>query len=205
MTVVKLDTLLDSSQEIIEVVGINLDALHSNISNQIARESSRQARDRLDTERRHTKTIAAILTTRDSQSWTITGPKYSKVTSEYLAKTGTAQTTTTYRVHGRSDDGFDNEAPDLETKLATDITKRILNALHFRRISERRLAVCPAYRKTFDWIYQDSKSHSFKCDSLVRVAQTRPWLLLGQWEGRQRQINLDEISTRGPENHSCPS
>ena len=170
----KLDTLLDSSQEIIEVVGINLDALHSDISNQIARESSRQARDRLDTERRHTETIAAILTTRDSQSWTITGPKYSKVTSEYLAKTGTAQTTTTYRVHGRSDDGFDNEAPDLETKLATDITKRILNALHFRRISERRLAVCPAYRKTFDWIYQDSKSHSFKCDSLVE------WLKRGR-------------------------
>ena len=49
----KLDTLIDSSQEIVEVVSINLDALHSDISDRIARESSRQARDRLDAERRH--------------------------------------------------------------------------------------------------------------------------------------------------------
>ena len=79
-----------------------------------------------------------------------------------------------HRVHDRSDAGYDIETPDLETILATDITKRILNVLHFRRISDRRVAVSPAYRKTFDWVYRDVKSQQIKWDSLVE------WLKRGR-------------------------
>lgn len=163
----KLDTLLESSQEIVEVVTINLDTLHSRILGQLAGDSSRQARDRFDAERRHAETIAAILTTRDGHSRTITGPKYSTDTSKYLAEPGIVQTTTTYREHHRIHDGPHDEPPDFESKPATDTTKRILNALHFRQISDRRAAVSPAYQKTFDWIYRDPTSHNIKWDNLV--------------------------------------
>ena len=170
----KLDTLLESSQEIVEVVTINFDTLHSNISEKLARDSSRQAKDRLDAERRHTETIAAILTTRDGHSRTITGPNYSTDTSKHLTEPGVVRTSTTYREHQRIHDGSYDEPPDFESKLATDVTGRILNALHFRRISDRRAAVALAHQKTFDWIYRDPISHNIQWDNLVE------WLKRGR-------------------------
>jgi len=132
----KLDSLLEGNKEIVEVVSINFDLLRSTISDQHAKDDLREHRNRIDAERQHAETIAAILTTRDGQSRTITGPKYSADISKYLADPGSVQTTTTYKQWPDIHDGSQDEPPDFEAKAATNITKRILDALHFRRISD---------------------------------------------------------------------
>jgi ABC-type glutathione transport system ATPase component len=58
--------------------------------------------------------------------------------------------------------------PGLEIQRDTDIpniSKRILNALHFREIADRRAAVAKAHKKTFQWVFQDRRSDETKWDN----------------------------------------
>ena len=162
------------NREIVEIMTLNSKKLNSQLSDQHTSGISRQMQDCLDGERWHAETLAAIVTTRHGCTRTITGPDYLMKGSEFDSETSTIRTTTTYREHHLLGDEAQGEAPDLESKMTANITKRIQDALHFRQISERRVAVPRAYQKTFDWIYQDSGCHNQKWNSLV------DWLKCGR-------------------------
>ncbi|KAM0805354.1 hypothetical protein BDR22DRAFT_785401, partial [Usnea florida] len=54
------------------------------------------------------------------------------------------------------------------------VTKRILDALHFRSIDERRATIAKAHRRTFQWIYHDGISQKCFWDDLPN------WLATGR-------------------------
>lgn len=165
----KLDLLHQHNKEIVEVVSINFGHLRSTIEGHHQREDSWQQEESLKAEERHAETIAAILTSRDGNSRTVTGPHYSADFSEQVSRPGNVQTATTYR-QIRDGSGQSALQPlDFETNIFTNVTQQILDALHFRSIADRRAAIPAAHRKTFQWLYQDPAS----CD--------KPWDSLSKW------------------------
>ncbi len=69
----KLDLLHEREHEIVDVVSINFRSLQSKLEGRYQRENSWRRSERVDAERRHAETIAAIFTTRDGNSRTIKG------------------------------------------------------------------------------------------------------------------------------------
>lgn len=130
-------------EEIVEVVSLNCDSLRSL------------------TEENHKQTIAAILTTQEGISRTMKGP--SCVTDglgNATTKDIKTATTHSYRQAIDSNSQYDRQAAHFETNNMIDFTKRILNALHFRTIHERRAGIAKAHLRTFEWIYSDPASHA---------------------------------------------
>ena len=146
-----LDTVQTYEREIMEIVSINRTSL---------------TQESLKAEQRHAETIAAILTTRGGGSRTITGPRYQKDFSKILKPSKLAPTITT----------FSSESDIPETLVSRsgpaeliEITTKILNALHFRTIRDRRSAVSKAHENTFQWIFRDPQ------------ANERPWSNFSRW------------------------
>ena len=167
----KLDLLHKSNQEIVEVVSISWGSLRSMIEDHHWQRDQWQQGERIDAETRHAETIAAILTTRDGNCRTITGPHYSADFPLQSSKLGSMHTATTYK-HGVSTGSqHDQQLPDFETKEFKNITKRIsdqiLNALHFRSITDRRTTIPKAYHRTFQWIYRAPESDQKPWDSFT--------------------------------------
>ena len=68
--------------------------------------------------------------------------------SRYIADPQFSASSTTY---GESQYSTTGDEFDFTTRFGNDI-KRILDALHFRSISERRGAIPEAHRNTFEWV-----------------------------------------------------
>jgi hypothetical protein len=118
----KLDLLEEKSKEIIEIVSINSSTLQSAIDEQHRSEKARQQGDHLDTERRHAETIAAILTTRDGASSTITGPGYSAYDSAPITGGSEERTRTTTHTDKPVQDV---ESPDGRLPTLKQVSSRI--------------------------------------------------------------------------------
>ncbi|MCJ1251945.1 hypothetical protein MMC30_009183 [Trapelia coarctata] len=149
----KLELLQKGYKEIVEVVSINCGSLGSMIQDYHERRDEWQQDDRADAERRHSETLAAILTTRDGDCRTITGPHYS---AEFATQSSTdsMQTATTYKQASQTGNQSDGKSPDFETTELTNFTTQIVDALQFRNITDRFMTVAKAYQKTFQWIYR---------------------------------------------------
>jgi hypothetical protein len=149
----KLGRLQESNKEIVEVVSINYNSLESTINDLYQYEKASQQKNRADADRRHAETIAAILTTRDDDSRTITGRNYMPDSSSKPSRPGMIQTTTIYKqAVGRTTES-DNQLADFETNKFADFTKRVLDALHFRSIRDRHASIPEVHQRTFQWIY----------------------------------------------------
>jgi hypothetical protein len=163
----RLDELSQSNKEIVEVVSINSGTLQSAFNDYQQLESCRHEKAYNDVERRHAETIAAILTTRggDSRAITSSSDSFLQTPLTYRLRT----TATIYR-QASSEIGTSGGHPDVETREFKDFTKRILDALHFQSISDRRAAIPPAHKRTSKWIYRKPKSSDQPWDSLGRMA-----------------------------------
>ena len=164
----KLDAMRN---EIVEVVALNHDSLKAVLEGRYQGEEIRHGDERLRSEERHMETMAAILTTREGNSRTIIGLRGGPPSSSSLDQ-NMSQTTTTY-IQAKEKSSSRNEnvrqPATFETSGFEGITKRILDALHFRSIVERRTTISKAHQKTFEWIYDD------------RFSQTSPWDNLPEW------------------------
>ncbi len=133
--------------------------------------------ERIRAEERHVKTIAAILTTREgNSSRTIAGLRSGPHSSSPLSP-GLSETTITFRQaedKGRGGSGIDRQPANFGTFGFEGITKRILDALHFRSINERRSTISKAHRRTFRWIYRDKISRTSSWDDFPK------WLTAGR-------------------------
>jgi hypothetical protein len=150
------DLLRKRNDEITEAVSFNYSSLRSTIEDYYSSAKSADAK----ADRRHAEIIAAILTTRGGLSRTITGPSYSKNFSIDCSKT-----TTAYGQAFPENSRSETNRPDFKTNDFTNFTQRILNALHFRSIGDRRIAIPKSHEKTFQWIYQDPASSKNDWDS----------------------------------------
>ena len=157
--------------EIVEVVALNHDSLKAVLEDRYQREKTRHRDERLRAEERHIETMAAILTTREGNSRTIIGLRGGPPSSSCLDP-NISQTTTTYK---KAEDKSSSRSEKVrqpatfETSGFEGITNRILDALHFRSIVERRTTISKAHQRTFEWMYDD------------RVSQTSPWDNLPEW------------------------
>ena len=127
----KLDQLQETSKEIVEVISLNYRDLSSNI------------------QRNHEAIVAAIFTARDGSTHSLTA----KHGAQYITNPQFSASSTTYgesSQYSTTGDEF-----DFTTRFGTDI-KSILDALHFRGISERRRAIPEAHRNTFEWVWHDA-------------------------------------------------
>ena len=164
----KLDAIRN---EIVEVVALNHDSLKAVLEGRYQREKIRDRDERLRAEERHIETMAAILTTREGNSRTIIGLRGGPPPSSSLDP-NMSQTTTTYKqAEDKSSSRSEKvrQSATFKTSGFEGITKRILDALHFRSIVERRTTISKAHQRTFEWIYDD------------KLSQTSPWNNLPEW------------------------
>ena len=157
--------------EIVEVVSLNHDSLKAVLEGRHQRQKKRHRDENLRAEQRHIETIAAILTTREGNSRTIIGLRGGPRSSSTL-DLGLSETTTTYtqaedKVSARGEK--DGQPATFGTSGFEGITKRILDALHFRSIDERRTTISKAHQRTFQWIYHD------------KFSQNSPWDNFPEW------------------------
>ena len=157
--------------EIVEVLTLNHDSLKAVLEDRHQREKIRHRDERLRAEERHIETMAAILTTREGSSRTIIGLRGGPPSSSSLDP-NISQTTTTYKqaeAESRSRSEKVRQPATFKTSEFKGIANRILDALHFRSIVERRTTISKAHQRTFKWIHDD------------RVSQTCPWDNLPEW------------------------
>ena len=171
------DSKLDASKhEIVEIVSLNSKALQSAIKGQYQREKNWHQDEHTRAEERHIETIVAVLTTREGHSRTITGLRCRPHSSSALGPEA-SQTATTYRQaedQGNSYSAKSRQTADFGIIGFEGVTKRFLDALHFRSIDERRATISKAHRRTFQWIYRDKISQICLWDDLPN------WLATGR-------------------------
>ncbi|KUJ13415.1 uncharacterized protein LY89DRAFT_651612 [Mollisia scopiformis] len=167
----RLDQLAESNKEIVEVVSINLGSMSSKLEAHQRNESFRREQASADADRKHSEIITAILTTRGGDSRAITADNAPRLSTNFSTDK-IVHTATTYK-HGMTSYS-ESSAPELQTTEFNGFSRQILDALHFRSIADRRAAISPAHKKTFQWIYQDSMPSEKEADSLVR------WLRSGK-------------------------
>lgn len=139
-------------------------SLSSKIEGHQREETVRREQERVNADRKHSEIMTAILTTRGGDSRAITADYTPRFSTHFLTDK-VVQTATRYKncMTGYSDDS----TPELETTEFNGFTRQILDALHFRGIADRRAAISPAHKKTFQWIYQDSMPSNKQSNSLV--------------------------------------
>ena len=168
----RLDALGDKNNDIIEVVSINGTVLQDLLKRQGDGFASRLDEEGKDAEQRHAETLAAILTTRGGISTTITAPDelFNKSIKQQASET--LPTVTTY--WGTATDSTDDVQqllPGFKTESGQEIktlVPRILDALHFRRIADRRATITKAYERTFQWIYSEPTVGDKPWDSFIQ-------------------------------------
>ena len=169
----KLDA---SKNEIVEVVALNHDSLKAVIEGRYQTEKKKHRDERIRAEERHIETIAAILTTREGNSRTIVGlrgrPRSSSPLNPELSQTTNTYTQATDK--GRGHSGIGRRPATFGTSGFEGITKRILEALHFRSINERLSTISKAHQRTFRWIYHEKVSQKSSWDDFPQ------WLTNGR-------------------------
>lgn len=169
----KLDA---SKNEIVEVVSLNHDSLKAIIEGRYQGEKRRHQDECIRAEERHIETIAAILTTREGNSRTIVGlrggPRSSSPLNPELSQTTTTYTQAENKGGGHS--GIGRQPATFGVSGFEGITERILAALHFRSINERRSTISKAHQRTFQWIYHDKVSQKSSWDDFPQ------WLTNGK-------------------------
>jgi len=181
----KLDNISDRNNDIVEIVSINGTIVRDQLKHQ--EELLKSQGDawagwldgqKKDAEQRHAETLAAILTTRDGTSKTLTGPDelFNKSMKQRTSKD--LPTVTTYWAPAiESQDDAHQLLPGFSTETGEEVktlVPRVLDALHFRRIADRRATIAPAYEQTFQWIYSEP------------VAGGKPWDSFIHWLKRGR-------------------
>ena len=149
-----------ASKEIIEVLSFKSDATHSTIKNYYQRNLSWQRRERANAEERHVQTIAAILTTQDGQSRTISGIPSKSIHGGDSRHVSDLQATIFRQASEK------NPVANFTINDCSDLTKRVLDALHFRSIDERRTTILNAHKNTFEWVFSKSEDKVVKWDNL---------------------------------------
>ena len=116
-------------------------------------------------EKRHAEVIAAILTTVDGESKTLTVSPFPAGTFE---RPSTLQSIQAYSLRDEcnSDDSQALHGQTYPTSTIGSITNSILDGLHFREIVDRQESVSRAHARTLDWAYDDSRSQDGGWDSL---------------------------------------
>lgn len=97
-----------------------------------------------DINRLNAETIAAIFIARDGNTSSMTAGN----SQQYMEDLRFSASSTTY-THG---------SENFITRMDVNHVKVILDALHFREISERRGTILPAHMDTFEWIWRASES-----------------------------------------------
>ena len=176
----KLDAISDKSNDIIEVVSINGTVVQDQLKRQ--EELLKSQGDawagwldgqKKDAEQRHAETLAAILTTRDGTSTTLTGPdeQFNKSLQLKQRTSEALPTVTTYwEAAIDSKDDAQQLLPGFKTETGEELktlVPRVLDALHFRRIADRRATITPAYEQTFQWIYSEPVAGGKPWDSFI--------------------------------------
>lgn len=135
-------------QEITDVVAVNYQDLQSTLST------------------RYAETIEAILTTKLDEVFVISGNRNGSELMETLSNENFAKTTVTY-----SND--EHSSPTVLAREFSGYHRLILDALHFRSIADRQSAINPAHRKTFEWVWNGSKSEDKKWHPLWQWLESR--------------------------------
>ena len=150
-----------TNQEIVEVISINQSRMQSAVHH--AYENSEAA-----AQHRHHQTIAAILTLRNGDS-KLVARQGDDIRHGYLDSS--SQSPKNYiTLRGRSEAaGPGSGSIVCEARRMASVHAQVLDCLHFRQISDRKDEVSAAYRKTFEWVFQDGG------------LQRGPWSDLIQW------------------------
>jgi hypothetical protein len=127
---------------------------------------------------RHSETVAAILTEHDGNSTTITRrPTADFENQPGFSSSNVSQIQFLYGKEAVKDDGTSHGAQTtgvVQTRRDfSDVSKRILDALHFRTIDERVEVIPDAYSRTFEWIWGDHEGDLGRWSSFSR------WLKAG--------------------------
>lgn len=153
----KIGLLQKSNEEIVEVVSIN--------TRYVQHAMEDQSYAHANAERRHAETMAAIFTTRGGDTRTVTGPNYCD-----SGQPASKSDVTTYKQGSKGKFDRTSHPANFETRDFTSFTKWVLDALHFRTVNARRIAIPKAHQRTFQWAYEQ---RSTRCDA--------PWDSLSAW------------------------
>ena len=206
----KLDSI---RKEIVEVVALNHDSFKAVLEDRYQREKIRHRDERLRAEERHIETMAAILTTKEGKSRTIIGLRGGPP-SESSLDPNICQTTTTYKQAENASSSRrkkTRQPATFETSAFEGITDRILDALHFRAIVERRTTISKAHQRTFEWIYDDRFPQTSSWDSLpewLRTGRGCYWINGKAGSGKStlmKYILEDHRTTEALQQWSCSS
>ncbi|KAI0893057.1 hypothetical protein F4806DRAFT_505264 [Annulohypoxylon nitens] len=147
------------SAKIVEVVAINYEDLKEIVGN------------------RHSETAAAIFTTLDGNSIALANPRAESAFSRKLASGSATKTSITYS--SQSNPLNPHEYTIVHSLV--DYKSKILDSLHFRGISERRLSIQEAHKSTFEWIWHDPADDPNK----------------GKWDSLSQWLQSSSTPTRG--------
>lgn len=148
------------NQEIVEVMSINQNMLHSTLGNL-------HEQDSMVAKARHDETIAAILTTRDGDTRYLTRQPHQSAAIERIRNDRPNKTFITFRGgSGLAED--DPGTIEVETKNLASVHRRVLNSLYLRQIAERIDDVSPRWQKTFEWVFRGSESENKPWGDMVK-------------------------------------
>lgn len=147
------------SDKIVEVVAINYEDLKEIVGNW------------------HSETAAAIFTTLDGNSTALANPRAESAFSRKLASGSATKTSITYS--SQSNPLNPHEYTIVHSLV--DYKSKILDSLHFRGISERRLSIQEAHKSTFEWIWHDPADDPNK----------------GKWDSLSQWLQSSSTPTRG--------
>lgn len=106
-------------------------------------------------DQRHYETLTAILTTRDGNSHAIANRKPDPAMAPDQPDEQLVKSSVTYGSRSVSPNGKQPLSTFISSNKVVNYEETILNALHFRGISQRRNAIPKSYSQTFEWIWSD--------------------------------------------------
>lgn len=149
------------NQEIVEVISINQSRLQSTVHH--AYENSEAA-----AQHRHNQTIAAILTLRNGDSKLVARQRDDIGHTNLDKSSQSPKKFITLRGGSEAAEPGSGSIVWEERRMAS-VHAQVLDCLHFRQIGDRKEEVSAAYRKTFEWVFEDG------------ILQRGPWSDLIQW------------------------
>lgn len=153
----KLDQLKQGNQDVVEVLSVQCNTLRLKLEENHRHYTQLLHTDREAAEKRHAETIAAILTSQDGQSRTITCPQSFQNLLKESVNSGQSFMARTFRGNRVMGSLAFQDYDTTSTVELTRITDGILNALEFREMSERHSMIEKAYDYTFEWVFDDPR------------------------------------------------
>lgn len=159
-----LDQLKQGNEEIVEVLTVQCNTLRLKLDQDHQQYTKLIETSREEAERRHSETIAAILTSRDGQSTTLAPLESSNNDDLFKDSVQTGQKFVTRTFCGKQKHGHYTEASAINLK---HFTNQILDALEFREMGERQAGVAKAYDHTFEWIFDHPQESEKPWDNIT--------------------------------------